>query len=166
MELVVTVAKFMVVLLVVFAAFEDIRHMRIRNEICLALIALFIPVLFTLDLHGIGMHLLSAVLIFIVTAAMFYFGVFGGGDAKLIAALALWFTPAQLPLFLMSMALAGGVLGLVALALKHTNVLPAVATRFPKLVGPEDGWLASLARGQTVVPYGVAIAFACIVTIF
>jgi prepilin peptidase CpaA len=60
----------------------------------------------------------------------------GGGDVKLAAALALWFTPAGTVKFLVLMSLAGGVLtlGLVA-------------------------WHRAKRReGRPQVPYGVAIA--------
>ena len=166
MEIFGTIIKATALLLVLIAAFEDFRHLRIRNDICIAVAALFIPFAFTLSLHDVGMHVISAAIIFAVTATMFFMRLFGGGDAKLLAALALWFLPSGLPAFLMVMALTGGVIGVIALVLKKSGVLLKLSPRFPKLIQPEDGWFAALARGETVVPYGLAIAFAAAVTFF
>jgi prepilin peptidase CpaA len=61
----------------------------------------------------------------------------GGGDVKLAAALALWFSPASTLKFLLLMSLAGGVLTLGVMA-------------FHRLKQRE---------GKPEIPYGVAIAF-------
>jgi len=60
----------------------------------------------------------------------------GGGDVKLAAALALWFSPAGTLRFLVYMSLAGGLLTLVMV------VLHRVRSR----------------EGRPEIPYGVAIA--------
>lgn len=166
MEIFGTILKATALLLALIAAVEDVRHLRIRNDLCIAVAALFIPYAFTLSLHDFTMHLISGAIVFTVTAAMFFARLFGGGDAKLLSALAVWFAPAQLMAFLLLMGLAGGVLGLIAIGMKRSNALERLAPRFPKIISPEDGWLASLHRGQTVVPYGVAIAFAAALTLF
>ena len=71
-----------------------------------------------------------------VLAAAFYAGMMGGGDVKLAAALALWFSPLSTLRFLIFMSIAGGVLTLVVVGLH----------RFRKKAGKPQ------------VPYGVAIA--------
>jgi prepilin peptidase CpaA len=67
----------------------------------------------------------------------FFLGMMGGGDVKLAAALALWFSPATTLRFLVLMSLAGGVLTLVVMVLHKVR----------RREGPPE------------VPYGVAIAF-------
>lgn len=166
MEIFVVSLKVFALVLLLVAAFEDIRHLRIRNEFCAAVAVLFLPILFTSGWDVAKLHLISAVIVFVVTALLFFFRMFGGGDAKVLAALALWFTPAQLPGFLMIMTLAGGVLGVIAIVLKKSGALPKLETAAPKIFGPADGWLASLSRGETVVPYGVAITLAAALTFF
>ena len=70
-------------------------------------------------------------------AAAFFAGMMGGGDVKLAAALALWFSPASTIKFLILMSIAGGVLTLLILA-----------------------WHRARKReGRPEIPYGVAIAF-------
>jgi len=66
----------------------------------------------------------------------FYAGMMGGGDVKLAAALALWFSPASTLRFLVFMSIAGGVLTLVVVGLHRLKKKP----------------------GKPEVPYGVAIA--------
>jgi prepilin peptidase CpaA len=61
----------------------------------------------------------------------------GGGDVKLAAALALWFSPASTLKFLLLMSLAGGVLTLGVIALHRLK----------------------RREGKPEIPYGVAIAF-------
>ncbi|RYE72019.1 MAG: peptidase, partial [Hyphomicrobiales bacterium] len=79
-----------------------------------------------------------AVGVLLVFTAAWLLRVMGGGDVKLLAALALWFAPLPLADMLVVMALSGGVLTLVTLIL-HKRAR----------------------RSDPVeVPYGVAIAFA------
>lgn len=151
---------------VVLAAYEDVRFMRIRNNIALAVVALFLPMLVLLPLNEVIAHLVTGGVIFAICAALFFAGLFGGGDAKLLGAVALWPTLHEVPAFLMIMTITGGVLAILAIVLKKSKFLDELKVKNPKLFGPEEGWLASLSRGETVVPYGVAIAVATVVTVF
>lgn len=166
MELFALILKATAFLLVLIAAFEDIRHMRIRNDLCIAVAALFIPYAFSLPMPEVLQHLACGAILFAATAALFFFRAIGGGDAKMLAALGLWLTFTTLPLFLVAMSVAGGGLALVAILLRKSGALTKIALRAPRFIGPEEGWLASLARGETVVPYGVAIAIATAITFF
>lgn len=74
--------------------------------------------------------------LFAIFTLAFFMNAMGGGDVKLIGALALWMTPAQLPVMLFVMAVAGGVLTLAML----------VAHRVTK------------APGRPEIPYGIAIS--------
>ncbi len=75
--------------------------------------------------------------LFAVFAALFYLGMMGGGDVKLIAALSLWLPPLAVIPLLTIMAIVGGILTLIML----------VRARLANAGTPE-------------IPYGVAIAFA------
>lgn len=92
---------------------------------------------------GIVIQIGIAAAALLAFAAMFRFGWMGGGDVKLIAALALWLPAAPLAWMLIVMSMTGGALTLVMLA-DH-----AFARR----------------KGPIEVPYGVAIAVAALVTI-
>lgn len=121
------------------AAFTDLRRRQIDNWLNAA-IALSAPLFWwSCDLSlwpDIAIQLAVACAAFAILAALFAFGAMGGGDVKLLTALALWIKPDWFLQLLMVMALAGGVL---------TIVLGA--------------WhVMRRQRHKLAIPYGVAIA--------
>lgn len=80
----------------------------------------------------------AALTLFAIFFAMFAFGAIGGGDVKLIGALALWIDARLLLSLLMIMAIVGGVIAAAMLIHQKVRKTEAVAE----------------------VPYGVAIAIA------
>jgi len=84
-----------------------------------------------------------AVGIFALFCGAFYFGQMGGGDVKMIGAIALWLPAQPLLWMLIVMSIAGGVLTLVMLAEQRLRAR----------------------SGAIEVPYGVAIAFATLLTL-
>lgn len=126
-------------LLLVVAAVIDVRTFTISNRLNLA-VALMAP-LYWWSAHlplwpDIGIQVAIAAGVFALLAMAFYAGMMGGGDVKLAAALALWFSPASTLRFLVFMSIAGGVLTLVVVGLHRLKKKP----------------------GKPEVPYGVAIA--------
>jgi prepilin peptidase CpaA len=126
--------------ILVVAAVIDVRTFTISNRLNLT-VALGAPLSWaSVSLSpwpDMAIQLGAATTVFLLLAAAFYAGMMGGGDVKLAAALALWFSPASILKFLVLMSLAGGVLTLVVLA-----------------------WHRARGReGRPEVPYGVAIAF-------
>jgi prepilin peptidase CpaA len=126
--------------LLVTAAVIDVRTFTISNRLNLT-VALLAP-LYWLSISltpwpGVAIQLAAGATVFAILAGAFYAGMMGGGDVKLAAALALWFSPSAIIKFLVLMSLAGGVLTLVVLA-----------------------WHSAKRReGRPEIPYGVAIAF-------
>lgn len=152
--------------LALYGAYQDVRHLRIDNIVCISVAALAVAVLGfqqtalafglieTVVLGGWLSHLISGAVVFAIGYGLFASGLWGGGDAKLAAALALWLPVQALPIFLITMSLTGAVLALVTLAVKHK----------PQLVKPlknkftvSDGWMVALSKGENALPYGVAI---------
>ena len=124
----------------VFAAFSDIRSRTIANRLNLA-IALGAPLFWWasgLSLWpGVAIQLGVALAAFAVFAGLFALNMMGGGDVKLLTALALWVSPAHFMQLLLVMALAGGALTIVMAA-----------------------WhIMRRERDKLKIPYGVAIAF-------
>lgn len=120
------------------AAYTDIRRRQIDNGLNAA-IALAAPLFWWashLGLAEIGWQLALALAAFVVLAGLFALGAMGGGDVKLLVALALWIKPAWFAQLLMVMAITGGLLT-VALAAWH------VARRH---------------QHRPSIPYGIAIA--------
>ena len=136
--------------LLIYAAATDVTSLTISNWVSLALIGAF--ALFALalgmPLADIGGHFVLGVAVLCIGFALFQLNIFGGGDAKLIAAASVWtgFT-AFLP-FLFWTATAGGMLALSLIA----------ARQFVKQTETNPPFVNRLLTGQTGIPYGVAIA--------
>ena len=126
-------------LLVAAVAF-DLRSRTIPNTLNLAIALLAIPFWWTTGLSlwpDAALQVGVAGLVFALFALVFYLGGMGGGDVKLVAAVALWLPWQAVIALLVIMSLAGGVITLAMTARR-------------KLAGGE---------GQIEIPYGVAIAF-------
>lgn len=95
-------------------------------------------------------HVAAGLAVFAAGAALFYLGVWGGGDAKLAGAMALWLGWDGLAPWLLVVALAGGVVSLAVLALRRLPA-PAPAATEGRL------WLRRLRDPNEGVPYGLAL---------
>ena len=87
---------------------------------------------------GAALHIAVAAAVFAVFALAFHFALMGGGDVKMLAAIALWLPPMAVVQMILIMSLAGGALTL-AMVLRHR---------------------LSKGEGALEIPYGIAIAFA------
>lgn len=134
-----------------FAAANDLFTMRIPNVISLALIGGFVglAVLTRMPLETFGMHAVCALGVLLLTFALFAFHLLGGGDAKLMAAGALWMGSAQVLPFIAYTTLFGGILCLVILS--YRRMVPADAWPLPE-------WAQRLHMSGGPIPYGIAIA--------
>lgn len=158
--------------LLVIAAVGDWRRYLIPNWISLALLALY-P-LFALSSNLLGppaaavpwlASLLVASIAFILLAGLFALNKLGGGDVKLISALALWAGPGLIAGFLIVTSLAGGVLSLITLArawLQRRRQSPTLTSKEEGSVtqsGDSDNDAAEDTKALAQpIPYGVAIA--------
>ena len=135
--------------LLVFAACSDVATMKIPNWVSVAMATFFVPAAYGLgmSLADIGLHLAFGAAILAVGFALFQFNVLGGGDAKLIAAAAVWTGAAAFGPFALWTALAGGAIA-AALLITRMRVKPA-ETR--------PAFVNRLLRPKGGVPYGVAI---------
>lgn len=134
----------------IWAAASDLKSMLIPNRLCLILMAGFFPAALLLGLPPLvilqhaGIGIAALILGFIA----FAFRVIGGGDAKLMAAAALWFDPTGALVFLIYTAIVGGVF----------TVLLVVARQFLQIYTPTlPEWLQTLLKPKGDIPYGVAI---------
>ena len=135
----------------IYAAISDLLTMKIPNWLCLAIAVLFLPAAWLTDMSAaaIGYSLGVAVAVFAVCFLLFALNVMGGGDAKLLTALALWFglTPSLL-VFLVDVAFAGGILTLLILLIRWKS----------HLVTDRGLWLPFSLTTAKKIPYGIAIA--------
>jgi prepilin peptidase CpaA len=149
-------------LLLLSAAGTDIMRYRIPNSIVYAIVAtFFIGAAFSFSWPAIGWSAAAGVGMFLLGAALFAFGLFGGGDVKLIAAMALWTGFVDLPRFLLVMTAAGGLLGVVWMVKRRRQLARAGN---PPSTGSDAAMTSSDAPSTPAVPnripYGVAIAVA------
>lgn len=137
----------MLAIALVIAAFTDLRSRRIGNWLTGA-IAIGAPLFWWasgLSLWPeVAMQLGVALATFAVLAGLFAIRAMGGGDVKLLTALALWIEPMAFVRLIMVMALLGGVLTIAF-----------------------GGWhLIRRQRDKIAIPYGVAISLAGLWTIY
>jgi prepilin peptidase CpaA len=123
------------------AAFRDWRTRTIPNRLNAAIALLAIPFWWATGLPlwpDVALHIGVAAALFGLFAIAFHFGAMGGGDVKMVAAVALWLPLGAVLKLLVIMSVAGGVLTL-AMLIPHRIARTA---------------------GQPEIPYGIAIAFA------
>ena len=126
-------------LLLIVAAVGDWRARIIENRLNLAIALCALPWWLA---NGeslwpdVALHITIATVTFLVFATMFAMGAMGGGDVKMIAALALWFPLTSFVTLLVPMALAGALI----------TVAMIIRQKWLKL------------QGKPEVPYGIAIA--------
>jgi prepilin peptidase CpaA len=141
--------------LMAFAASSDLFTMTISNKVSLALAAGFLVMALAIGMSPseIGMHVAAAAAVLVVAFVFFTRGWVGGGDAKLAAAISLWFGFDHLLQYLLDAALLGG--GLTLLLLNFRLVpLPPSFERWP--------WVVRLHDEKGGVPYGIALAAAAL----
>lgn len=144
--------------LVIVGALKDATSYTIPNWIPLSLVAAFplAALAAGLPLGAAGLNFAVGAAALVLGAAMFAARWIGGGDAKLLAATALWLGwPVSLQ-FLLVTALFGGGLTFALLAIRSAPLRPLV------LLGP--GWFTRLAEPGGDVPYGLAIAAGVLMT--
>jgi prepilin peptidase CpaA len=127
-------------LMLLAASAWDLRTRTIPNSLAAAIALLALPFWWATGLAlwpDAALQVGVAVLVFGLFAAAFAIGAMGGGDVKLIAALALWLPWQAVLMLLVIMSLAGGALTAAMLIRKRL-------ARSPDAIE---------------VPYGVAIAF-------
>ena len=107
----------------VFAAVSDMLSMTIANRVSVVLVAAFAIVapLTGMDWASYGWHFAAAGMVLAVTFLMFAIGGMGGGDAKLMAATALWMGfNLNLLGYLVTSAFFGGLLTLAILSYRKS----------------------------------------------
>jgi prepilin peptidase CpaA len=139
----------------IFAALFDLTTMTIPNWLTamLALLFLVAAAMTGMPLREIGLHTAVGFVSLLVGMGLFACGWIGGGDAKLMAVVAMWVGWAQaLPYFLVASIL-GGALTLVILGYRNLP-LPIFVMRHT--------WAMRLHERAEGVPYGIALATAAL----
>lgn len=144
--------------LVIVAALKDVTSFTIPNWISIALVLAFLPAALAAGVAPteFGLHLAVGVVALLAGMGMFFAGWIGGGDAKLLAAAALWLGWRDAAPFLLITGVAGGVLAVTLMSLRSS------AGRALAPSGP--AWWEKLRSPEAAAPYGVAIAVGALAT--
>ena len=164
MTWIVAIALTLKIVLLLYVATIDIATRLIRNEICLALALLGIAAQLASPMQ-IAQSLIAAAILLLLLLVIYQRGWIGGGDVKLLVALAIGLPLTGVIELLTMTALAGGVLALVHVIMRllpYPKLAPA-GSSLARRVYAIERW-RNLRRAP--LPYGVAIACGGIWTIF
>jgi len=135
----------------IYGGLSDLYRFQIPNWISIVIAVVFVPtaVIGGWTVSALALHLGLGIFMLALGLVLFSFRIFGGGDAKLLAATAIWMGWELLPFYLLMVALAGGVLSLFLIVFRRFG-LPAPWARFD--------WVRKIHSDESGVPYGLAIA--------
>ena len=152
--------------LLLFAAWCDLATRTIPDGISMALAALGLLTRAAEGPVAVASSVLVAVGLFAAFLPLHARGSFGGGDIKLITALAIGFPPLSTLDLLVATVMAGGVLGCVYLSLR---LLPEPSPLVPQPQAWPPRRVLALERSRVSrrgpLPYAVAIAFGGVLTL-
>ena len=137
-----------------FAAMSDFVTMTIANRISILLIVTFsaLAPLTGMAWGEYGMHFAAMALVLTVCFCLFATGSMGGGDAKLLAATALWMGFGNdLVQYLITASLLGGALTLMILNYRQSSI---------RVFAGQLDFMLRLANPKEKVPYGIALGIA------
>ena len=164
MNWVAPTASFLEIVLLLYVATIDIATRLIRNEICLVLALLGIASQFASPMQ-VAESLIAATILLLLLLVIYQRGWIGGGDVKLLVALAVGLPMMGTIHLLTITALAGGILALVHLMMRllpQPRLAPAGSSLVRRVYAIER-WRH---LRHAPLPYGVAIACGGIWTVF
>ena len=147
---------FVVPALLAASAGWDLASYTIPNFLPAALLAVFVllALISGLPPSEIGLHALAGVAGLAMGFALFAFGLIGGGDAKLFAAIVLWLGFRDLLDYALMTSVFGGALAIILIGLRNVPI-PATLS--------SHAWLVRLHDPRLGIPYGVALAAGALV---
>lgn len=141
---------------VFFAGAHDLLTYEIPNVVSILLIIAFLPyALLNQSLTGydIAAHYAVGFGVLLFSFILFACRIFGGGDAKILSAIAVWLGPYDIVSYIVIVAIIGGALA-VALIAMRASICAYLFYRTPVLKNIFFG----AAKNINATPYAVAIA--------
>ncbi|WP_027142006.1 prepilin peptidase [Mesorhizobium sp. WSM3626] len=141
-----------------FAAISDMLSMTIANRVPVLLVVVFALVapLTGMEWAVYGWHFAAGAIVLAVTFGLFALGGMGGGDAKLLAATAVWMgLNIHLVEYLVASTIIGGLLT-IAILFYRKSPLAMFTGRNP--------FLRHFAEESAGVPYGIALGLGGLLT--
>jgi len=138
--------------LIAWAACNDAVEFKIPNSVSIGIVALY-PLYAATAAAPVAwvQGLAVAIVIFAIGLGLFAGGIAGGGDVKMLSAVALWAGPKMIFPMLLVMSLTGGAMALLFLAAGWLGRRRAAA-------GIDVSLTAAAYAAPARLPYGVAIA--------
>jgi len=134
--------------MVVGAALQDVAQLRISNAFPVAIVALFCAWIAVIGVEAdIWKNLLAFAVMLAIGTLLFSRGWLGGGDVKLLAAIALWFDISGGLALIAYVSIGGGLLALGFIVARR--LIPAAKN---------GGVRPPALRPRGPIPYGLAIA--------
>ncbi len=142
--------------LMILAGVKDAMTYRIPNWLTLAVALLFWPFALLNAMPGemLLWHAVTGLALLALGFGLFAAGLFGGGDAKLMAAAGFWFGWPAVIKFLVYTALAGGALGILI-------ALWTAIHMDQEMRG--HSWIQRWKSKKIDVPYGIAFAVGAVI---
>lgn len=143
-------------LAVAWAVVSDARRLIIPNWAPAAIALAFLPAALAggLGLAALGPHYGIGLAMLAIGLVLFRYGILGGGDVKLLAAVGVWIGLADLWLYLVTMAFLGGALALTVMAAARLKRAWPALGAIP--------WLGDGGARSQSIPYGIAIGLAAL----
>ena len=143
-------------LAVAWAVVSDARRLLIPNWTAAAVALAFLPAALMggLGLAALGLHYGVGLVLLAIGLVLFWRGILGGGDVKLLAAVGVWIGLDDLLLYLVVMSFLGGALALTVMAAARLKRAWPALDRIP--------WLGDGAPRTQAIPYGIAIGLAAL----
>jgi prepilin peptidase CpaA len=139
----------------IIAGLTDLFTYKIPNKISIVLAASFLvwALAIEMPLQRFGLHIAVGALVLIAGFALFSYNIIGGGDAKLLAAGALWMGHTETLSFVFLTGLVGGLLALALMSYRAIVPPPFLA---------RQSWAMRLHEKAGGMPYGAAIAISAL----
>ncbi len=160
MEPIITIAiQFLFAFLISYAIVSDITRLLIPNWVSLCLVFLFcLYYAVTYPDISLAKSLSAMCIVFALSAALFHFGLLGGGDVKLLTVLSLWAGPGHIAYFIVLVSVIGSFLGLLVIKSSYvSDYYPGIAEKNSVLTKLTE-W-----RSRGICPYGIAIGSAALI---
>jgi prepilin peptidase CpaA len=150
--------QFCFIFLVSYAAISDYQRLKIPNWVSSSLCAAFLLYagFFLTGSQFLG-HVAAGATLFAIAIIFYALGMFGGGDAKLLGAIALWAGPHQIYELAFLTGIIGGAMGMMLLGLR------GLLRQRPALCGPVPLDRIVVWARDGVCPYGLAIGSAALI---
>lgn len=161
-----TAVLVLAIIILALIAYGDMHTRRIPNALSAAIAMLGLTRMALVhDPAAIGLTLVASAAVFAVGFLFFWRGMLGGGDAKLVTAMALLIGYHDLFGFLFLMSFCGGALALAILAREKLHRQRSILSRPVIIPSATQAGDCTATPGRCTVPYGVAIAAAGVLTL-